>query len=62
MQHLINSSGFLAKKHFILSGLMRSEAKDVVDRLARQPVKILRQWSQEGIWHTFYGKTEQKGS
>jgi ribosomal protein L11 methyltransferase len=62
MQHLINSRGFLAKKHFILSGLMRSEAKDIVDRLARQPVKILRQWAQDGVWHTFYGTTEQKGS
>jgi ribosomal protein L11 methyltransferase len=59
MQHLIHSRGFLAKKHFILSGLMRSEAKDVAERLARQPVKILKQWSQEGIWHTFYGKTER---
>ena len=59
MQQLINSGGLMAKKHFILSGLMRSEAQDIVYRLAGQPVKILRQWSQDGIWHTFYGKTEQ---
>jgi ribosomal protein L11 methyltransferase len=62
MQHLVNSSGFLAKKHFILSGLMRSEAKDIGGRLARQPVKILQQWAHDGIWHTFYGKTVPKGS
>ena len=59
MRHLIISREFLAKKHFILSGLMRSEAKDIVDRLARLPVKILKQWDHEGIWHTYYGKTEQ---
>jgi ribosomal protein L11 methyltransferase len=58
MRHLINSRGFLAKRNFILSGLMRSEAKDIVDRLARLPVTILKQWSQDGIWHTYYGKME----
>jgi ribosomal protein L11 methyltransferase len=59
MRHLINSRGFPAKRHFILSGLMRSEAKDIVDRLARLPVVILKQWTRDGIWHTYYGKVEQ---
>ena len=61
MQHLIDSRGFLAKKQFILSGLMRSETKSIVDRLARLPVIILQQWTHDGIWHTIYGKTVQKG-
>lgn len=60
MRRLIGTGGFLAKKHFILSGLMRSEAKDIAAGLARHPVKILRQWTHDGIWHTFYGKTEQE--
>ena len=59
MRHLINAKGFLDKKRFILSGLMRSEAKDIADSLARHPVKILKQWTRDGIWHTFYGKMEQ---
>ena len=59
MRHLINAEGFVEKKRFILSGLLRSEAKDVADRLSRHPVKILKQWTRDGIWHTFYGKTEQ---
>ena len=59
MRHLISSGEFLAKKHFILSGLMRSEAKSIVDRLDRLPVKILKKWDQDGIWHTFYGTTGQ---
>jgi len=61
MRHLINAGGFLDKKRFILSGLLRSEAKDVADRLARHPVKIIKQWTRDGIWHTFYGKVEQPG-
>jgi len=60
MRHLINAEGFVEKKRFILSGLLRSEAKDVADRLVRHPVQILKQWTRDGIWHTFYGKTEQQ--
>ena len=62
MQHLIMSEGFLAKKRFILSGLMRSEAKHIADTLQRYPVKILKQWTQDCIWHTIYGEKVQKGS
>ena len=62
MRRLISAKGFLDKKRFILSGLLRSEAKDVADRLARYPVKILEHWAREGIWHTFYGKMERDGS
>ena len=58
MRHLINTQGFLEKKRFILSGLLRSEAKNIADRLARQPVKIKKQWSRDGIWHTFYGNAD----
>ena len=62
MRQLINAEGFLDKKRFILSGLLRSEAKNIADRLARHPVKIIQQWTRDGIWHTFYGKVEQNGS
>lgn len=61
MHHLIMSKGFLAKKRFILSGLMRSEAKHIANTLHRYPVKILKQWTKDGIWHTMYGKVEQIG-
>lgn len=62
MQHLIMSEGFLAKKRFILSGLMRSEAKHIANILQRYPVKILKQWTQNGIWHTIFGERVHKGS
>jgi len=58
MQHLINSSGFLAKKQFILSGLMCGEAQDIFGRLARLQVRVLQQWVRDGIWHTFYGRSD----
>jgi ribosomal protein L11 methyltransferase len=58
MRHLISAKGFLDKKRFILSGLLRSEAKAIADSLARHPVKILKQWTRDGIWHTFYGNAD----
>ncbi len=58
MRQLVNNNGFLTKKRFILSGLLRSEAKDSADILAKHQVKIIKQWAHEGIWHTFYGKMD----
>jgi ribosomal protein L11 methyltransferase len=58
MHHLVYTRGFLAKKRFILSGLMRGEAKHIVNLLQRLPVKIIKQWTQDGIWHTIYGKRD----
>jgi len=55
MKNLIRTSGFLKKKRFILSGLMRSEAARIESRLADLPVEMIRRWDQDGIWHTFYG-------
>ncbi len=55
MKNLIGTSGFLNKKRFILSGLMRSEAARIESTLADLPVEIIRRWDQDGIWHTFYG-------
>jgi len=55
MKNLIGTSGFLKKKRFILSGLMRSEAARIESTMANLPVEIIRRWNQDGIWHTFYG-------
>ncbi len=57
MKHLITSQGFLKKKWFILSGLLRSQARDIRFRLSSQPVRILKTWEGDGIWHTFFGET-----
>ena len=52
----IRAESFASKKRFILSGLLRSEAKQVRIELERLPAKILKSWTHEGIWHTFYGE------
>lgn len=55
MKNLIRTEGFLHKKQFILSGLLRGEATRIETVLADLPVKIIKRWDQDGVWHTFYG-------
>ncbi len=59
MKNLIRRKGFLLKRHFILSGLMRSEAAQIESTLADLPVRIVHRWHSEGTWegtwHTIYG-------
>lgn len=55
MRHLINSPGFLNKKWFILSGLLRSEARRIEAQLSRHRVTIIDRLVRDGIWHTFLG-------
>ncbi len=56
MKDLIASDGFLNKKWFILSGLLRSQARDIHYKLSQLPVDILKSRERDGIWHTFMGR------
>jgi len=52
---LVDTSGFRQKQRFILSGLLRGEAKEMRRRLSRPGIRIVEEWVRDGIWHTFYG-------
>ena len=56
MKQLVTSQGFLKKKWFILSGLLRSQARDLRFKLSRLPVSIVQEWERDDIWHTFLAK------
>ncbi|MBW2010421.1 MAG: 50S ribosomal protein L11 methyltransferase [Deltaproteobacteria bacterium] len=59
MKNLISSEGFLDKKWFILSGLLRSEARDVSYKLSQYPVELIKRWERDNIWNTFFGKIKR---
>jgi len=59
IKKMIRSECFKSKKRFILSGLLRSEAKQVRIELERLSAKIIKSWTHEGIWHTFYGEIKK---
>lgn len=56
MMRLVASPGFLRCRWFILSGLFRSQAREVADRLAGLPVRLLDRRSADGVWHTILGR------
>lgn len=57
MQHIVESSDFLKKRAFILSGILRSQARELQARLAELRCCVLEQWVHENTWFTFYGTT-----
>ena len=58
MKGLIQDPGFLEKKWFILSGLLKSQAARIETDLSHLPVTILEKRDTGGIWHTFFGKID----
>lgn len=56
MKELVAADGFLFKKWFILSGLLRTEARDIAYKLSRLPVKLLKTRERDRVWHTFFGE------
>jgi ribosomal protein L11 methyltransferase len=54
MLRMMDAPGWRRKPRFILSGLLRSEAKEVRRRLAVQGICIVEEWVQDGIWHTYF--------
>jgi ribosomal protein L11 methyltransferase len=56
MLRVMESAGFRQKRRFILSGLMRSDAKEVRRRLELLGIRIAGEWAQDGIWHTYYAE------
>lgn len=58
MRQLIDSPGFLDKKWFILSGLLRTEARRIETRLSHHSATIMEKIVRDGVWHTFFGSIE----
>lgn len=57
MTHLLDSGEVTHNRWFILSGLLRSQAREVSDRLSELGATIRKTWETDGIWHTFLGKS-----
>jgi ribosomal protein L11 methyltransferase len=56
MKDIIEEKGFLEKNWFILSGLLRTQAKKVLSKLEDKPVTIIEHRCPDGIWNTILGK------
>ena len=58
MRKLIVCPGFLKKKWFILSGLLRTETGQIEMQLSQKPVTIIEKWVTDGVWHTLFGRVD----
>ena len=56
---LIKEEEFIKKKYFILSGLMRSQARNIKMELSRYPVEIIHEWDNDMVWHTILGTVKE---
>ena len=55
---LIEDKQFLRKKYFVFSGLMRSQVRDIKDRIRRDNLNIIKEWDYEMTWHTFVARRD----
>lgn len=59
MQKLLQNPGFKAKSHWILSGLLRSQAREVENVIDADGGHIVNSWTRDHIWHTYLGYNDQ---
>jgi ribosomal protein L11 methyltransferase len=60
MNRFINTETFTASKYFILSGLLRSQARNIDEMLGRLPGTVFEKLEHNNIWNTFYGRIESE--
>ena len=53
MQRILAAPGFADRRYAILSGLLRSQAREIETLLARRALPVLRHWTHDDIWHTY---------
>ncbi len=57
---LIRSEGFRRCRHWILSGLLRSQARQVEAFLKATGVSIRQRWSRDNTWFTYLGTCQKR--
>ena len=55
MRQFLTAPGFRTKRHWILSGLLRSQARTVEKRIAEAGGCIVKRWTRDHIWYTYLG-------
>lgn len=56
LRHLLNAAGLNQKRWVLVSGLMRSDARTVVDALPARGFDVVASRNHEGIWFTYLAK------
>ena len=49
---LLDTAGFLEKSWYVISGLLRSQVREIRDQLSELGLHVNQEWEQEGTWYT----------
>ncbi len=52
IRRLSDRGPFLNRRWIVFSGLMRTQARALKDRLRGMGMEIVREWDRDGVWHT----------
>jgi ribosomal protein L11 methyltransferase len=52
IERLFTVKNFREKKRFIISGLMRSQIRDLKSQITKYGLKVIREWDHEMTWYT----------
>jgi ribosomal protein L11 methyltransferase len=52
IERLFTVKNFREKKRFIISGLMRSQIRDLKSQITKCGLKVIREWDHEMTWYT----------
>lgn len=52
IDQLVEMPEFLKRKWLVLSGLMRTQARDIKDRVVGSGLLLVREWDHDMTWHT----------
>ena len=55
---LLNRPGFLEKRWYVVSGLLRSQVREIRYQLGERNLRVIREWEQEGTWYTLLVKND----
>jgi ribosomal protein L11 methyltransferase len=62
MRQLIDGEAFSLKRWFLLSGLLRRQAKEIREAVIQKGADVLRTWHRDGAWFTMLGKNRERSS
>ncbi|UCB50913.1 MAG: 50S ribosomal protein L11 methyltransferase, partial [Deltaproteobacteria bacterium] len=57
---LLEKEGFMEKRWFIISGLLRSQVRETRDQLGERALYVAREWDQEGTWYTLLVRNDNE--
>lgn len=56
LKGLVQAPGFDGKRWFILSGLLRSQAREILAVLRHKGAELIKIWDEDGAWFTILGR------